>query len=1407
MQRPSAKRVAHARVAADTRLLQRYQVLYHQVQEQAHTLTDLLEGRTTVDVEGDGGKDVFRARQLGLFTCNVKGVDIIAKCEADAAPLIHYLEQGGVYGSLDFSRLLGYDEEQVAVYAELLKLQSELGLSPWGFRKASRPKMLGVPHHRQETDWSCGAAAVRAVLLHFGHDVPEPKLRDALGSTAKNGTEYTKMVDYLNGVTGVQAVAQTMTLDGLKKCVDTGCPVIVDLQAWGDKTDYSDEWDDGHYVVLDGYDATTLFFMDPASDDQIVTLPAADLNDRWHDVAGYGRLNHLGIVVKQNTLSRLAALASKRWGGFTFKIDRPKGFVKTWDQPDGSVKEYTYPVDYGYFVGHTGEDEEGLDAFVGSDPEGPIESFLKLKPDPDGGSKMVPDETKFMVGLTPAERKAVLKLYSEGELVDQKVYKDVYDLMDTLTDFRTAKKVASRFLRAAEGKYDGIDFKPPKSVAEQAEKGLKLREKASPSNRGGLTSQEAGKQGIGSGVQRAVNLKNRDNVTPETIGKMLGFFARHEKNKGIPPEHKDEPWNAKGYVAWLLWGGDAGRTWAKKVKEQMERADADSAKKVASRFLSAGVIEAPPAMVRDIGQWVMAVAAATYIDQIESASAGPSAFNPYQFIEDAFAALHQAIALGKLPAINKAAKEAAQIAATQFPMNPPPKIAGVDKDEASRRLTNWMAKIEAKIAEATGLISGRDDSRKQTLKPFLKSGIKPATSGDAVRVFPIDTTGWKYDGPALLKILQDRMTSAVQKEIEFEQRRQTPDPKYLADVQAELAKYLTGDFPMGKVTVKVILRAPDAKIGGSWNPSSRTLMVSVPQMRVLEAMGVKAVTADLYGFLRHELQHMSQWLIRMAVTESVNYIDSKRQTIPSAGMPPKKIMTPQWRQQGGESDTSHAMDDVEFFTRLSDSIDRAKRELANQNKAITQAYKRPPTVTEQQDTLLAIIGVKASPKVEVDRTFAIWKRMAQGKWKRAVKEFFKAFPILARAPNAPRVAAHGKNVALMKFLSDVSKRMGFGDNVYVVGGAVRNWVINQPIKDIDLLVDQIALGHTSEWVAQQIAKAIPVETNLTTNQYGVAILTVKGDWELGGHQMDGEVIEIAAARKESYGGETGKGYKPDTVEPATVQEDVVRREFTFNTLMWKLKDLAHGPEQAQIIDLTGCGLKDLQEGRMQCPADPDTVFSDDPSRLIRLVKFVTRYGFKLTPDTEAAAKRQAPKLSNVPHNAVSKLLSEVLVESKAKQAIALMNHIGLLDAIREMITKIPQFRDALNNWGNAQSVQYLFDLMDIGLVTKAKVGFLPPAQQERVRALASHMEADEAEHYLAVLKQPGKVLDMMAIANDLGLSGAGMKGLMDKAREILLERPDLIDSATEWESAVRKGMGKSASAKRVTAHYLHRKGA
>lgn len=107
---------------------------------------------------------------------------------------------------------------------------------------------------------------------------------------------------------------------------------------------------------------------------------------------------------------------------------------------------------------------------------------------------------------------------------------------------------------------DAEGFAPPQAVRSAARRGLELRRKH---KKGGLTTAEAGKQGIGSGVARATSLANGMKVSGATLRRMVAFFSRHEKNKGGGEDDA-------GYIAWLLWGGDAGRAWATRTLKMLE---------------------------------------------------------------------------------------------------------------------------------------------------------------------------------------------------------------------------------------------------------------------------------------------------------------------------------------------------------------------------------------------------------------------------------------------------------------------------------------------------------------------------------------------------------------------------------------------------------------------------------------------------------------------------------------------------------------------------------------------------------------------------------------------------------------------------------------------------------------------
>lgn len=383
---------------------------------------------------------------------------------------------------------------------------------------------------------------------------------------------------------------------------------------------------------------------------------------------------------------------------------------------------------------------------------------------------------------------------------------------------------------------------------------------------------------------------------------------------------------------------------------------------------------------------------------------------------------------------------------------------------------------------------------------------------------------------------------------------------------------------------------------------------------------------------------------------------------------------------------------------------------------------------------------------------------------------------------------HQRSIALMRFLSQVAEELGVGDHVYVVGGAVRDFVIDKPIKDIDVVIDAFTLGgeQDSDWFANELAARIPVHTSLQTNQYGVAILTVSESWTFQGEEMQGEVIEIANARREEYGGEGGKGYKPHLVENAPIEEDIERRELTFNALLWQLSQLAEGPEKAEIIDLTGCGLDDLEEGIMRCPSDPDKTFSDDPTRMIRVVKYHIRYGFRIDPIVSDAIRRNAQKLKKAPQNAISDILiNDVLNMRQSESTLEVLKELGLLKVVRKMLAEDDAFRQTMVNWARKDArILFLFDMMDMGLPLGARIGFLDDAQMDRLRFVALEIGDDEASRFVDLLKQPGRKMDTKALIQEFGLQGREIRQLMEVARDVLLKRPSLRNSPNSFTQAV-----------------------
>lgn len=161
---------------------------------------------------------------------------------------------------------------------------------------AQSSKIIHVPLIRQATDYTCGVAALQAVLAYYGQDVREDVLAKALHANHKIGTRYKNIQRYAETHGLTVHVDLEMTIEQLKNSIQSGHPVLCLIQAWADKkTDYRTDWDDGHYVVAVGVEDDRVIFMDPSTAGHYTYIPLQEFQQRWHDVDGTVKLNHFGM--------------------------------------------------------------------------------------------------------------------------------------------------------------------------------------------------------------------------------------------------------------------------------------------------------------------------------------------------------------------------------------------------------------------------------------------------------------------------------------------------------------------------------------------------------------------------------------------------------------------------------------------------------------------------------------------------------------------------------------------------------------------------------------------------------------------------------------------------------------------------------------------------------------------------------------------------------------------------------------------------------------------------------------------------------------------------------------------------------------------------------------------------------
>ncbi|MFC1620770.1 CCA tRNA nucleotidyltransferase [Candidatus Omnitrophota bacterium] len=184
----------------------------------------------------------------------------------------------------------------------------------------------------------------------------------------------------------------------------------------------------------------------------------------------------------------------------------------------------------------------------------------------------------------------------------------------------------------------------------------------------------------------------------------------------------------------------------------------------------------------------------------------------------------------------------------------------------------------------------------------------------------------------------------------------------------------------------------------------------------------------------------------------------------------------------------------------------------------------------------------------------------------------------------------GKVLSLVKILGRIADEEGA--RVYIVGGPVRDMLLGVSNYDLDFVVEADAIKF-SEVLNKTLKGRLTVH-----KAFGTATIAYK-DFR----------IDVVTARSESY--EHPAAY-PD-VEPATIKEDLFRRDFTINAMAIIINKKGFG----ELIDFYG-GLKDLKKGIVRVMHDKS--FMDDPTRIFRAVRFSSRFNFKIESHTKKLMK-------------------------------------------------------------------------------------------------------------------------------------------------------------------------------------------
>ena len=282
--------------------------------------------------------------------------------------------------------------------------------------------------------------------------------------------------------------------------------------------------------------------------------------------------------------------------------------------------------------------------------------------------------------------------------------------------------------------------------------------------------------------------------------------------------------------------------------------------------------------------------------------------------------------------------------------------------------------------------------------------------------------------------------------------------------------------------------------------------------------------------------------------------------------------------------------------------------------------------------------------------------------------------------NIEHLINKNKHLKVLEMAGEIGDAMHI--STYLVGGYVRDLLLGKDLVDIDIMVDKESFEFS-----KNLSNKLNVHKTIDFEKFLTSRIPYK-ECE----------IEISNARKEEYKQDSRK---PINIEKTTINEDLIRRDFTINTLAVSLNKKNFG----ELIDPFN-GIADLNNGLIKTPADPTTTFIDDPLRMLRAIRFAAQLEFTINDDTKQSIAVNKDRLKIVSQERITAELIKILKCNKPSIAFYLLKELDLLNLIFPELN-IMSGIEIINNKGHKDVFIHTLEVVDNSakLSNKMKIRF------------------------------------------------------------------------------------------------------